>query len=242
MFATFLHRGMAAGLLAGLLCGFFAFFLGEPVVDGAIQVEEATAADHQMEASANHGHEEIFSRSTQKVGLLFATSLFGVTVGGIFGMVYAYFRSRLLSNSEWSRSLSLTSAAFFGVFLIPFLKYPANPPGVGSPETIGSRTTEYFAMVTLSLVVVVSTWYVARELRARGMSTPVRQLVVALGSVVVIGVLYSALPAGPDPGEFPAGLLWDFRLSSLGTQVIFWAGLGVIFGFLNERYARKAST
>jgi predicted cobalt transporter CbtA len=242
MIATYLGRGMAAGLLAGLLAGLFAFVLGEPAVDGAIQVEESSAANHQqMAASANHSHEELVSRSTQKVGLLVATSLFGVAVGGIFGMAYAYFRSRLSSSSEWSRSLSLAGAAFFAVFLLPFLKYPANPPGVGSPETIGSRTAEYFSMMVLSLLVVGVAWYAARKLRERGTSAPIRQLAVGLGSVLVVGVLFCILPASPSPGEFPAGLLWDFRLSSFGTQLIFWAGLGVIFGLLCERSNRRRS-
>ncbi len=64
--APYLRRGMAAGLLAGLLAGLFAFFFGEPSVDGGIQIEEATA-------SAQHEEQEVFSRSTQKIGLFFAT-------------------------------------------------------------------------------------------------------------------------------------------------------------------------
>jgi heme A synthase len=135
--------------------------------------------------------------------------------------------------------LSLAGAAFFGVFLILFLKYPANPPTVGDPTTIGSRTSAYFAMVVLSLLVVIGAWYAARKLRERETSTSVRQLAVVLGSVVIVGGLFYILPAGPDPGEFPAGLLWDFRLSSFGTQLIFWAGLGVIFGLLGERANRR---
>jgi predicted cobalt transporter CbtA len=60
-----------------------------------------------------------------------------------------------------------------------------------------------------------------------------------LGVVVVIGALFLILPAAPDPGEFPSGLLWSFRLSSLGTQLVFWAGLGVLFGLFCERANRK---
>src|SRR3954463_270906 len=102
MISTYFRRGMAAGLLAGLLAGLFAFVLGEPAVDGAIQVEESGAADHQQtEASASHAQGELVSRSTQKIGLLVSTSFFGVAAGGIFGMVYAFFRSRLSSSSEW---------------------------------------------------------------------------------------------------------------------------------------------
>ncbi len=232
MLASYLRRGIAAGLLAGLLAGLFAFFFGEPTVDGAIQIEEAAAA-------GQHEEEEVFSRSTQKVGLFFATGFSGVLVGGIFGMVYAYFSGRLASGSEWTRSLSLAGAVFVGAFLIPFLKYPANPPTVGDPATIGSRTAAYFAMVALSLLVVLGAWYAARRLRERGVAAPARQLAVGLGIAVAVGVLFLVLPAGPDPGEFPAGLLWDFRLSSLGTQLVLWAGIGVVFGLRCERANRR---
>lgn len=230
MITPYLRRGMAAGLLAGLLAGIFAFFVGEPFVDQAIHLEGSAAGTHS---------EEIFSRATQKVGLFFATGLFGVTVGGIFGLAYAYFGSRLASETDWIRSLSLTAAIFAGAFLIPFLKYPANPPTVGAPATIADRTFSYFVMVVLSLLAVLAAWQTAKILRERKVSAPVRHLSVGLGLVLAVTVLFVGLPAAPDPGKFPAGLLWDFRLSSLGTQFVFWAGLGVIFGLLCERANRK---
>jgi hypothetical protein len=230
MIAVYLRRGMAAGLLAGLLAGLFAFFFGEPFLDQAIGLEDAAAAGD---------HQEIFSRSVQKIGLFFATGLFGVSVGGVFGLAYAYFRNRLSSKSEWYRSLSLAGAIFAGAFLIPFVKYPANPPTVGDPLTIGDRTASYLTMVALSLLVVLVAWYVARTLRERGTAAPIRQLTVGLGVVVVVGILFLVLPAAPDPGGFPSGLLWNFRLSSLGTQLVFWMGLGVVFGLLCERANRR---
>lgn len=245
MIVPYLRRGLAAGLLAGLLAGLFAFFLGEPSLERAIQLEErASVQDHGHGGAAggnDHGEEDILSRSTQKVGLFFATGFSGAFVGGLFGIAYAFFRGRLASRSEWNRSLSLAGAIFFGVFLIPFVKYPAIPPGVGDPATIGSRTVSYFAMVALSLLVVFGAWYVARTLRTRGVSAPARHLAVGLGAVVAVGVMFLVLPAAPDPGEFPAGFLWDFRLSSLGTQLVLWTGLGVIFGLLCERANRRDS-
>jgi predicted cobalt transporter CbtA len=228
MITSYLRRGMAAGLLAGLLAGLFAFFIGEPFVDEAIHLEEA----------AGHS-EEVFSRVTQKVGLFFATGLFGVTVGGVFGLAYAYFISRLSSETDWTRSLSLAAAIFAGAFLIPFVKYPANPPTVGDPATITERTASYFAMVALSLLAVHVAWQAAKILRERKVTAPMRHLVVGLGFVLAVTVLFLGLPSAPDPGDFPAGLLWDFRLSSLGTQLVFWTGLGVIFGLLCERANRK---
>jgi hypothetical protein len=239
MIAPYLRRGMAAGLLAGLLAGLFAFLFGEPFVDQAVQIEETAAVGQHEEAAMTGQEEELFSRSTQKIGLFFATGLFGVAVGGVFGLAYAYFRGRLASKSEWNRSLSLAAALFIGAFLIPFVKYPANPPTVGDPTTITDRTASYLMMVALSLLVVLVAWYAARMLRERGIYAPVRQLTVGLGIVVAVGVLFLALPAAPDPGEFPSGVLWDFRLSSLGTQIVFWMGLGVIFGLLCERADRR---
>ena len=240
MIASYLRRGMAAGLLAGLLAGLFALVVAEPLLDQAIGLEEA---NHQEgSASATHTHEdegEVFSRSTQKVGLFFATGLSGVLVGGLFGLVFAYFRGRMDSESDWTRSLSLAAALFAGAVLVPFLKYPANPPTVGDPITIGARTVAYFAIVGLSLLAILAAWYVSRLLRERGVSTPVRQLAVGLGLVTVVIGLLVGLPATTDPGEFPAGLLLNFRLSSLGTQLVLWAGLGALFGLLCERANRR---
>ena len=93
-------------------------------------------------------------------------------------------------------------------------------------------------MVALSLLVVLAAWHAARTLRARGTGAPARQLTVGLGVVAAVGVLFLVLPAAPDTGEFPSGLLWSFRLSSLGTQLVFWTGLGVVFGLLCERANR----
>jgi hypothetical protein len=231
--SAYLRRGMAAGLLAGLLAGLFAFFVGEPILDRAIALEEASAGDH---------HEEIFSRSTQKVGLFFATGLFGLTVGGVFGIVYAFFRERLVAGNDLKRSISLAGAIFAGAFLVPFLKYPANPPSVGDPSTIRERTAAYFTLVALSLLAILLAWLAARTLRARGAGASRRRLMVGAGLVVVVGVLFLLLPAAPSAGGFPSGALWAFRLSSFGTQLTFWAGLGLLFGVLCERASRKDVT
>jgi predicted cobalt transporter CbtA len=230
--SAYLRRGMAAGLLVGLLAGLFAFVVGEPVLDKAIALEEASEGAH---------HEEIFSRSTQKVGLFFATGLFGVTVGGVFGIAYAFFRDRLAAGSDLGRSISLSGAIFVGAFLIPFLKYPANPPSVGDPSTIRERTVAYFALVALSLLTMLVAWLSARALKARGVDAPRRRLMVGVGMVLVVAVLFLALPAGPSAEGFPLGVLWAFRFSSLGTQVVFWAGLGLLFGWLCERARRKGA-
>ncbi len=231
MVSTYLGRGLVAGLLAGLLAGLFALFVGEPLLDRAIAFEES---------SAGHEHgEEVFSRSTQKVGLFFATGLFGTTVGGIFGLVFAFFRGRLAVEGDLRRSLYLTAALFAGAFAIPFLKYPANPPSVGDPSTIGARTAAYFTLVALSLLAVLAAWLAARGLRERGVESPSRRAMVGAGLLAVVAILFLILPPASSAGDFPTGLLWGFRLSSFGTQLVFWAGLGALFGLLCERANRR---
>ncbi len=240
MIGPYLRRGMAAGLLAGLLAGLFAFVTGEPLLDRAIQLEEESAhAEHAVGAHAGDG--EIFSRSTQKVGLFVATGFTGTFVGGLFGLAFVYLRDRLASESDWTRSLSLAAAIFAGAVLFPFLKYPANPPTVGDPATIGARTTAYFAMVGLSLLSVLAAWYASGLLKERGVSTPARHVTVGLGLTAAVSVLFLVLPATADPGGFPAGLLWSFRLSAIGTELVLWAGLGVLFGALCERARQKGA-
>lgn len=233
--AIYLRRGLAAGLLAGLLAGLFAFFVGEPLLDRAVAIEE-----HASTASGAHD-QELISRAAQKVGLFVATGATGLFVGGLFGLAFGYFRDRLSAGSDWMRSVSLAAAAFAGLAFIPFLKYPANPPSVGDPATIGTRTAAYLALVALSLLSILAAWFASRNLRKRGVSQPARQVMVGLELVAVVAVLFVVLPPAADPGKFPAGLLWSFRLSSIGTQVVLWTGIGVLFGALCERANRKGA-
>ena len=244
MIALYLRRGLAAGLLAGLLAGVFAFFVGEPLLDRAIALEGTAPHGHGARTAAGHSHgggggDEVFGRTTQKVGLFFATGLSGTFLGGLFGMVFAFFRERMEAGSDWVRSLSLAGTIFAGFALIPFLKYPANPPTVGDPGTIGARTAAYFTLVAVSLLGILVAWYAARALRERGVSRPTRQVAVGLGLAAFVALLLIVFPDTSDPGDFPAGLLWSFRLSSIGTQLILWTGLGVLFGLLCERANRR---
>ncbi len=246
MIAFYLRRGMAAGLLAGLLAGLFAFVVGESLLDRDWVGGNRPAGEPQFcRSHAGWWRERPRrrGRGLQRIhpegGLFFATGLSGTFVGGLFGVTFAFFRERLASRSDWGRSMSLAAAISAGAALIPFLKYPANPPTVGDPATIGLRTEAYFMMVALSLLAVLTAWYAAHRLRERGMELPVRHLAVGLVFACVVAVLFGGLPATADPGEFPAGLLWNFQISSIGTQLVLWTGLGVVFGLLCERANRK---
>ncbi len=223
---TYLRRGLLAGLLAGVLAGIFAFVFAEPILDRAIALE-------------NEHHEAVFDRGEQKVGLILATTLYGSAVGALFGLLAGYFRRRSTLRSEWLRSLALSGAVFLGAVLLPFLKYPPNPPGVGvDPATLTERTLAYLAMIALSLLAVLAAWRFARGLG--GASPPVRDLASAGVLLGLWAFLYLAMPDfGGSGGHAPADLVWDFRLTSLGTQAVLWAGIGCVFGLLDERASRR---
>jgi predicted cobalt transporter CbtA len=126
-------------------------------------------------------------------------------------------------------------AGFAGVFLLPFLKYPANPPAVGDPDTIGRRTALYLLAVAWSVVATWGGWRAWRALRARG--TPVHTAAPATLAVWVglaaAGLV--ALPTNPDPVNAPATLIWQFRLATLAGAATFWSVVGLVFGWLRVR-------
>ena len=238
MILTRLRRGLLAGLVAGLLAGLFGFALGEPVLDRAVELEEHA---HDKE----HADDAVFTRGEQKAGLFLATALYSTAVGGVFGLVSAYFRGRVSLRGEWSHGLALAGAIFAGFVLLPFLKYPPNPPGVGAdPETLTARTVAYLAMVALSLLSTFFAWRLARELE--GFAISVRHLLIGMFLLVSWGLLLALMPGFGGSGDAPAELVWSFRLSSLGMQAVLWAGLGCAFGLLGEwaeaRAGRAAST
>ena len=163
MVGKLLLRGMFAGVVAGLLTFGFAKVVGEPNVDQAISFEEKMAAAH-----GDAHEEELVSRSTQAgIGLFTGVVVFGTAVGGLFALVFAYAYGRVGKLSARALAAWLALAAFIALALVPSLKYPANPPSIGDPETIGYRTALFFLMIAISITVMVFSLKVRRRALAR---------------------------------------------------------------------------
>ncbi|MFD9000256.1 CbtA family protein [Streptomyces sp. NPDC059582] len=224
-----LVRGMFAGLAAGVLTLIVAYFLGEPSVDSAIGFEEAHAPAHEHEV-------ELVSRSLQSTaGLATGVLVYGIAFGGIAALAYCFALGRVGRFSARATALLLSGVALLAVYVVPFLKYPANPPSVGDPDTIGKRTTLYFLMMVLSVLLAVGATILGKRL-APALGTWHATVVAMLVFAVVIGLAYEFLPVINEvPGDFPAALLWRFRVSALAMQVTLWAGFGLVFGELAER-------
>jgi hypothetical protein len=229
-----LLRGLLAGLAAGLLAGGFAYLAGEPHINAAIAIEEAAAP------AGETAEEPLVERDVQStVGLLLATGLYGVALGGILATAYTVLRPRLRTGSDTRAALGLAAAALTGIVLVPYLKYPPNPPAVGNPDTIDQRTAAYLAVLALGLVAV---W--AGVLAARTQSHQWRRAAAGTAAfLVVVGIAYTLLPTFQEvPADFPATLLWDFRISSLGTQTVLWTALGLTFAGLLSRLTGGPAT
>ncbi len=232
---TLLVRGMLVGVVAAALAYAFAAVFGEPQVDRAIGFEDA----HTMPGMADP---EIVSRAVQStLGLGVAVLVYGAALGGIFALAFAFAYGRLGPLAARATSLVVAVLGFGAVFLVPYLKYPANPPSIGNPDTIGRRTALYFAMVAISVAAAIGAAILAGRLAPRlGGWTAV--LVAAGGFVAVVAVAGLLLPAVDEvPADFPATVLWRFRLASVGMQAVLWATFGLLFGALTERSLRRGA-
>ncbi len=252
---TFLVYGLLAGLLAGLATFLVAYNWGEPQVDAAIAVEEANAAaeepaadhDHADEAGHSHGDEaeedggtEV-SRATQSTwGLLTGTLAVGLATGGIVGLVSGGVAGRMGRLSLGQSTTLVVAIGFAAYELVPFLKYPATPPAVGDPETIGSRTGLYFAFVLVSIVVAIIATVLAVRLQPR-IGTYGAVVSCVAGYLVIMVVAGLLFPTVNEIGDFPADTLWYFRRASLLTLATMWTVIGVVLVGLLGRLQSKIS-
>lgn len=211
-----LLRGAAAGALAGLATSLFHLVATEPVLERAIALEAAGPGT--------------VSREAQKyLGGPAGQVLFGVSLGLLFALAARVVPSQA---PPWRRSLGLALGAWLVVALIPQLRYPAAPPGVGDAGTISDRTSAYVLTYALGLVVVCGGYAGLRALQRRGWSEPARQALVVALAVGVVAAGYAALPDGEGAGAAPAELVWDFRVRVLAGLTLFFAVLGAVFGLL----------
>lgn len=229
---TFLGRGALAGVAGGFAAAVFQWSVTERQIRQALAIEAA----HESGV-----HEEMFSRGTQVIGGMLGACLYGVFVGLVFGFVCAVLWRALSRRDVFARSISLAVVIFVGWTLVPALKYPANPPGVGDPDTIGQRTVSYLAIAILSLVVMFLAWELWKQLTARGIEGAPRFVAVAAAYLLVITLVYLVLPANPDPIDVPANLIWHFRLDSLAGNALLWLVIGTMFGWLGDRATARGA-
>lgn len=265
-------RAVAAGALGGLLAFLFARLLAEPVIQTAIDYESRRDAARDALASAAGRPEaphdlELVGRGVQaSLGAGVGMVLFGAAMGALLAVAYCLAWGRTGGLRPRSLAALLAGGGFVTLYLVPFLKYPANPPAVGHPDTIGQRTGLYLVLVLGAVLFGALAVWLGRRLAPR-LGNWNATLVGLAGFAFACGVLMAALPpvgqlatnlaqygeaATETPGPlrdargaivlpgFDADLLYRFRLYSVGAQLVLWTVLGSTFAACAERVLAAA--
>ncbi|GAA1742897.1 CbtA family protein [Aeromicrobium alkaliterrae] len=254
---SFLINGLIAGLLGGLIAFVVALGVGEPAIDDAIALEESAAApaEHSHDEDEAHSHDEAagghshgdeeggITRGQQAgPGLATATGLIGTILGGLVGIGAAFAAGRFGRLTPVATTALVAGVGFVAVVLVPWLKYPPNPPAVGSGDTIGERTALYFGFLAISLLAVLAAVIIARQVLA---SRSAWTATAAAGAVylVVVGIAtFVMAPIDEVPDSFPANTLFEFRIGSLLTQASLWLVLGVVLtGLVHRAWTRESA-
>jgi hypothetical protein len=223
---------MLAGLAAGVIAFAFARLFGEPQVDLAIGFEE-----HMRHMAGDAPEPELVSRAVQgTIGLLTGVVVYGAALGGIFSLVFAYAQGRTGRLGPRATAAVLAAGGFVALILVPQIKYPANPPSIGNPDTIGSRTALYFTIIALSVITAAAAVAAGRQLVRRLGGWNAATAAGAAYLAVITAAMLILPPVNEVPADFSATTLWNFRLASLGIEVVLWTGLGLVFGFLAEQF------
>lgn len=232
MLRTLLVCGLLAGAVAGVLATGFATLAGEPAVNQAIAYEEANAPP----AHPSEEEEEVVSRDSQRsFGLLTASTVYGLSLGGLFALVFSVAYGRVGRAGPARTALWLAAAAFVVVYLVPFVKYPPNPPAIGDPDTIGERTLLYLSMVAISILAAVAAVRL-RTVLSRRVAGSSATLLAGVSYLVVVVAAGLALPGIHElPDDFPATTLWRFREASVGMQAVLWTTIGLVFAATAQR-------
>ena len=246
MVGALLTRGMLVGILAGMLSFGFLKLVGEPPVDRAIAFE--TAMDEAIDKAKADGamakgmampkeeaEPELVSRTVQSgIGLFTGVAVYNTAFGGLFALVFAFAYRRMGDFDPRTTSALLAISGLVAVYIVPNLKYPANPPSVGDPETIGMRTGLYFAMIAISLAAMIASWMLRNRLVPQYGRWNAGLMAAAAYLIVVVAVGLVLPTVNEVPEAFPAVVLWQFRIASAGAQLVMWATIGLGFGVLAE--------
>jgi len=221
---------IASGATAGFILSGLNLIFVEPSLDQAIGIENQHlfASGVEKDTPEFRAHYNDY-RTWQKSGLVFAGGIFGISIGSLFGIVFVLSRNSLPGKTDIKKSLILAGIMWLVVYFIPFLKYPANPPTVGDPETVVLRGILYLTFITISGFGAVGFYKLSKKLKTR-------KFIAIVGYAAFIGIAFAVMPGNPDEITTPMDLVNHFRILSAFTVSLYWLSLGLIFGSLWNHY------
>ena len=228
---SFIAIVLISGAFAGLVHGTVNFAIVEPYLDQAIGIENQNLfASGEEDDTPQFWVEYEGYRIWQKSGQILAGVILGVSVGSLFGIVFALSRNSLPGNHDVKKSLVLAGIMWFTLYLIPFIKYPANPPTVGDAETVVLRAILYLSFIAISGIGALAFYKLSKKLEKN------KKLFSLIGYGIFISAVFFILPENPDEIRAPMTLVNEFRLMSVLGVTSFWISVGIFLGLFWNRF------
>ena len=216
---------LLSGCFAGTIYGTLNLIIVEPYLDDAINIENQNLFSSGEEIDGPQFWVEYYEyRSWQKGGQILAGAILGTSIGSLFGIVYALSKKSLPSRNNIGKTLILAGLMWFTLFVIPFLKYPANPPTVGDGETVVLRGILYLTLIAISGFLAIGFYQIFKRLKAKNRILPV------IGYGVLISLVFFVMPENPDEISTSMELVNGFRIVAFLTGTVFWFTLALFLG------------
>ena len=239
-------HGAIAGTVAGVVGAAAQYWLVEPAIRAAIALEEAQAkvteaVDHTHGAGHVHLDEGVVTRAQQVAFGALTTLVVGILVGIAFALVHRYLGPRTTGRGLPASAFALAGLGFVAFALAPAIVIPANPPAVGDPATVNTRTLIYLGTVLLAALLTRAVVAVAR---AKSLSARQRVAAATVVSCAGLAILTWVVPGGSDAiaDEVPAALIWDFRIASLTELALMWLFLAATLAWLSTPAQEREPT
>ena len=229
--AIFLAIVLVSGALAGTIHGMANLVIVEPYLDEAIGIENQNLfASGEEKDTPQFWVEYDNYRDWQKGGQVLAGAILGTSIGALFGIVYAFARNSLPGKNDLQKTFVLAAVMWLTIYFIPFLKYPANPPTVGDPETVVLRAILYLSFIAISGFGAVAFYQLYKRLKSKS------KIVAFAGYAVFIGIVFVLMPPNPDEVTAPMDLVNGFRAMSVIAVSTFWVSIAVILGMFWHKF------
>ena len=228
---TFVAITLCSGVIAGIILAFLNLGIVEPYIDKAIGLEVAKQASSGKKVNMA---ELIDYRYWQKAGAFAGGAIYGAGLASLFGVIFIFARNKLPGKNNKRKALLLAAVMWFVLYFVVALKYPANPPAVGDPETIYYREALYVGYIMIS-------GFAALGLAVTWNRIPInsKKIVIPLIYAAIMVTAYLVMPPNPDKIEIPMDLIQTFRILSALTIGVFWAILGIVFGSLWDKFLSR---
>lgn len=227
----FISIVLLSGCFAGTIHGLVNLVIVEPYLDEAIGIENQNLFALGEEENTPQFQAEYESyRIWQKGGQVLAGAILGTSIGALFGIVFALSKEILPGNHHIKKALILSGIMWLTIYLIPFLKYPANPPTVGDTETVVLRAILYLSFIAISGFGAVGFYQLYKRLQKR------KRIISIMGYAAFISSVFFLMPDNPDEITAPMELVNGFRIMSVLATSVFWIAVAVILGAIWQKY------